>query len=282
MEPVAAQFSTLLGLAMGDSRDALGEVHNATVSQSCGKWYVSIQTAREVGEPVSRATASVGIDVGIARFATFSDSSHLEALNSFRKHEARVRRYKRAMSRKVKFSNNRRKAKAKVQRIHAHIGNVRRDYLRKATTTISQNYAMVCIEDLQVRNMSRSAAGSIEQPGKNVAAKSGLNKSILDQGWGEFRRQLEYKLTWAGGILVAVPPQNTSSTCPRCNHVSAENRKTQARFRCVKCDYTNHADAVGAINIFERGQRLFACGGMAHKGRPAKQEPTEATQAILG
>jgi putative transposase len=186
------------------------------------------------------------------------------------------------MSRKVKFSNNRRKAKAKVQRIHAHIGNVRRDYLRKATTTISQNYAMVCIEDLQVRNMSRSAAGSIEQPGKNVAAKSGLNKSILDQGWGEFCRQLEYKLTWAGGILVAVPPQNTSSTCPRCNHVSAENRKTQARFRCVKCDYTNHADAVGAINIFERGQRLFACGGMAHKGRPAKQEPTEATQAILG
>jgi putative transposase len=264
-----------------NSRDVLGEVRNATVSQSCGKWYVSIQTAREVGEPVPQATAAVGIDVGIARFATFSDGSYLAPLNSFRQHEARLRRYQRAMSRKVKFSNNWRKAKAKVQRLHARIGNVRRDYLHKATTTISQNHAIVCIEDLQVRNMSRSAAGSLEQPGKNAAAKSGLNKSILDQGWGEFRRQLKYKLTWAGGILIAVPPHNTSSTCPKCDHVSAENRTTQARFRCVKCHYTNHADVVGAMNVLERGQRLFACGGMAHEGRPAKQEPTEATQALV-
>jgi putative transposase len=222
----------------------------------------------------------VGIDMGIARFATFSDGSHLDALNSFRKHESRLRRYQRAMSRKIKFSNNWRKSKAKVQRIHARIGNARRDYLHKATTTISQNHAIVYIEDLQVRNMSRSAAGSLEQPGKNVAAKSGLNKAILDQGWAEFRRQLEYKLAWAGGILIAVPPQNTSSTCPRCEHVSADNRKTQARFRCVKCHYTNPADVVGAMNVLERGQRLFACGGMAHEGCPVKQEPAEATQAV--
>jgi putative transposase len=263
-----------------NSREVLGEVRNATVSQSCGKWHVSIQTVREVGEPVPLATGSVGIDMGIARFATFSDGSHLDALNSFRKHESRLRRYQRAMSRKIKFSNNWRKSKAKVQRIHARIGNARRDYLHKATTTISQNHAIVYIEDLQVRNMSRSAAGSLEQPGKNVAAKSGLNKAILDQGWAEFRRQLEYKLAWAGGILIAVPPQNTSSTCPRCEHVSADNRKTQARFRCVKCHYTNPADVVGAMNVLERGQRLFACGGMAHEGCPVKQEPAEATQAV--
>lgn len=111
------------------------------------------------------------------------------------------------MSRKVKFSNNWKKAKASVQRIHACIGNARRDYLHKATTTISKNHAMVCIEDLQVRNMSRSAAGSTDAPGKNVRAKSGLNKAILDQGWFEFRRQLEYKLAWNGGWLVAVPPR---------------------------------------------------------------------------
>ncbi|MDT9155925.1 transposase, partial [Escherichia coli] len=87
-------------------------------------------------------------------------------------------------------------------------------YLHKATTTISQNHAMVCIEDLKVRNMSKSAAGTLDQPGRNVRAKSGLNRSILDQGWFEFRRQLDYKLQWHGGWLVAVPPHNTSRTCP--------------------------------------------------------------------
>jgi putative transposase len=212
-----------------NSREVLGEVRNATLSSSCGKWYVSIQTAREVAEPVPQASGSIGIDMGIARFVTFRDGSHLPALNSFRKHEARLRRYQRSMSRKVKFSNNWRKAKAKVQRIHARIGNVRRDYLHKATTTISQNHAVVYIEGLQVRNMSRSASGSVEQPGKNVAVNSGLNKSILDQGWAEFRRQLQYKLTWAGGILIAVPPHNTSCTCPDCHHVSAQ---TAGRRNC--------------------------------------------------
>ena len=96
------------------------------------------------------------------------------------------------MSRKVKFSNNWKKAKAKVQKIHTRIANVRRDFLHKTTTAISQNHAIVCIEDLQVRNMSKSAAGSSEAPGRNVRQKSGLNKSILDQGWAQFRRQLEY------------------------------------------------------------------------------------------
>jgi putative transposase len=148
-----------------------------------------------------------------------------------------LRKVQQAMSRKTKFSNNWKKAKARVQKIHSRIGNARRDYLHKTTTTISQNHAMVCIEDLQVRNMSKSAAGSTEQPGKNVRAKSGLNKAILDQGWFEFRRQLDYKLAWNGGHLIAVPPQNTSRTCPACGHVSADNRQTQARFECVECGF---------------------------------------------
>ena len=259
------------------SREVLGALKNATVSHACGKWYVSIQTEREVEQPVPEATRAIGIDVGIARFATLSDGTFLEPLNSFRKHESRLRRYQRAMSRKTKFSNNWKKAKARVQRIHARIGNARRDYLHKATTTISQNHAMVCIEDLQVRNMSKSATGGTEKPGKNVRAKSGLNKSILDQGWFEFRRQLEYKLDWNGGILVPVPPQNTSRTCPCCGHVSADNRQTQARFACVDCGFEENADLVGAINILARGHRVAACGEPVQSGRSVKQEPTEAT-----
>ncbi|NRO98819.1 transposase [Paraburkholderia sp. NMBU_R16] len=264
-----------------NSRDVLGAVRNATVSLSGGKWFVSIQTAREVDTPIPRATHAVGIDMGIARFATFSDGTHLAPLNSFKTHEARLRHAQRAMSRKIKFSSNWKKAKSRIQRIHARIANARRDYLHKATTTISQNHAMVCIEDLQVRNMSKSAAGNIEQPGNNVRAKSGLNNAILDQGWFEFRRQLDYKLRWTGGYVIAVPPHNTSRTCPCCGHASVENRTTQARFTCVACGYENHADVAGAINVLERGQRLFACGGRVQSGHPAKQEPAEATAQLI-
>lgn len=264
-----------------NSRNVLGQLRNVTVSQSGGKWFVSIQTQREVEQSLPKATSAVGIDVGIARFATMSDGSFLSPLNSFKKHQQRLARYQRRMRRKVKFSHNWKKAKANVQHIHAKIANARKDYLHKATTTISQNHALVCIEDLQVRKMSRSTKGNRVQPGKMVRQKSGLNRSILDQGWGEFRRQLDYKMTWTGGVLVAVPPHNTSRTCPRCAHVSKHNRITQARFVCMSCKYENNADLVGAINILERGHRLLACGELAQSGRSVKQEPTEATQTAF-
>ena len=242
-----------------NSRNVLGVAKNITVSANGGKWFVSFQTEREIEQPVHPATSIVGIDVGITRFATLSDGSHIEPLNTFRNHQQRLARYQRAMSRKTKFSSNWKKAKARVQKIHTRIANVRRDFLHKTSTTISQNHAMVCIEDLQVRNMSKSAAGSTEKPGRNVRAKSGLNMSILDQGWFEFRRQLDYKLAWNGGWLVAVPPQNTSRTCPCCGHVSADNRQTQAQFLCVECGFEENADLVGAINVLRAGHARFAC-----------------------
>jgi putative transposase len=241
-----------------NSRNALGELRNVTVSLSGGRWFVSIQTRREIEQPVPQGGA-IGIDMGIARFATLSDGTFYAPINSFKRLAAALRRAQQALSRKTKFSNNWRKQKARIQRIHSRIANCRRDFLHKATTTISKNHAMVCIEDLQVRNMSRSAAGSVEQPGRNVRAKSGLNKAILDQGWYEFRRQLDYKLAWAGGWLVAVPPRNTSRTCPCCGHVSAENRLTQAQFECVECGFEENADLVGAINVLRAGHARLAC-----------------------
>jgi putative transposase len=241
-----------------NSREVLGELRNVTVSQSGGKWWVSIQTQREVEQPVHPATSIVGIDVGIAHFATLSDGSHIEGVNAFKKHQPRLARHQRAMCRKQKFSSNWKKAKARVRKIHTRIANVRRDFLHKTTTTISKNHAIVCIEDLAVRNMSKSAMGRIGLPGHNIKAKSGLNKSILDQGLFEFKRQLGYKQVWLGGEVRVVPSFNTSRTCPACGHASPENRQTQARFECVKCRYKNNADLVGAINVLERGHR-FCC-----------------------
>jgi len=264
-----------------NSREILGTAKNITVSSNGGKWFVSIQTEREVEPAIPKSTSSIGIDVGIARFATMSDGSFVAPLNSFKKHQQRLAKYQRRMSRKVKFSRNWKKAKAKVQKIHTGIAQARKDFLHKTTTTISQNHALVCVEDLQVRNMSKSSKGTVEQPGKNVSQKSGLNRAILDQGWGEFRRQLEYKLAWNGGTLLAVLPHNTSRTCPCCGHVSKDNRRTQAQFLCVDCDYENNADVVGAINVLARGHRVLACGEPVQSGRSVKQDPAEVIQYVL-
>jgi len=261
-----------------NSRKLIGDLRNLTVSLSGGKWFVSIQTQYEVTIAPSKSVSAVGIDVGIARFATLSTAQSIAPLNSFKKHQKRLAHYQRRMSRKVKFSSNWKKAKNKVQKVHSAIANARKDFLHKTTTVISKNHALVCIEDLQVKNMSKASKGTSEQPGKRVRQKAGLNRAILDQGWGEFRRQLEYKMLWNGGILLAVPPHNTSRTCPCCHAISKENRLTQAKFLCVNCGYENNADVVGAINILERGHRLLACGELVQSDLSKKQEPTEVTQ----
>ena len=270
-----------------NSREVLGAVKSATVSRTGGRWFVSIQTEREFEQPVATG-GDIGIDMGVVRFATLSDGTCLAPLNSFRRHEVALRKAQQALSRKVRHSNNWRKARARVQKIHVAIANVRRDYLHKASSVISKNHAVVCIEDLSVRNMSASAAGTVDAPGRNVRAKAGLNKAILDQGWAEFRRQLEYKLQWKGGRSIAVPPQYTSQTCPACGHVSAGNRTGQARFACLACAYEENADVVGAINILSRGMQMLRDEGLdaAHacagpQGRPdrlpSEQQKLSAT-----
>lgn len=285
----ARVFLPMLGwLRYRKSRAVQGTLKNITVSLRAGRWFVSVQTERDVEVPRPVATSAVGIDMGVARFATLSNGQHIEALSSFKRHEARLRRYQRAMSRKCRHSKNWRKAKAKVHRMHARIANVRQDFLHKPSTELARKHALVMLEDLKISNMSRSAAGTVAAPGRNVRAETGLNKAILDQGWGEFRRQLEYKMQWVGGQVLGVEPRYTSQTCPECGMVSAENRKTQARFACVGCGHTDHAELVAANNISARGHRALACGEDVSHAPPArtrhaasrKQEPSELPQRL--
>ncbi|CAM6613178.1 hypothetical protein ESCOCK353M_22695 [Escherichia coli] len=262
-----------------NSREVIGEVKNVTVIQSCGKWYVSIQTEYEVPEQVHKAASMVGLDAGVTKLATLSDGSVYQPVNSFKANQRKLAMLQRQLSRKVKFSASWQKQKKKIQRLHSHIANIRRDYLHKVTSEISKNHAMIVIEDLKVCNISKSAKGTAERPGRNIRAKSGLNRSILDQGWYEMRRQLEYKQLWRGGQVLAIPPAYTSQRCVCCGHTAKENRQTQSKFVCQVCGYTENADINGARNILAAGHAVLACGGMVQSGRPLKQEPTEASQA---
>ncbi|MEH8077245.1 transposase [Gallibacterium anatis] len=238
-----------------NSRDIVGEIKNVTVSQKCGRFFVSIQTEFEYEIPTHKG-GEIGIDMGVARFATLSNGEYFEPVNAFKTYKGKLAKLQRQLKNKVKFSQNWQKLKAKIAKLHHKIANCRKDFLHQTSSKISKNHAMIYIEDLQVSNMSKSAKGTAEAPGKNVAAKSGLNQAILDQSWFEFRRQLDYKTQWQGGFLVAVPAQNTSRTCPCCGHVAKENRQTQANFECVECGYTENADVVGALNVLGRGRAI--------------------------
>ena len=109
------------------------------------------------------------------------------------------------------------------------------------------------VEDLKVRNRTRSAKGTAAEPGTHVRAKAGLNRVVQDTGWGVLRAMLAYK----AGRLVAVDPRNTSRTCHACGHVDAASRRTQAHFHCVACSHADNADANAARNIRRRGLALL-------------------------
>jgi putative transposase len=252
------------------SRDLEGTVKNVTVSRRGEHWYVSFQVEIEMPDPLHPSESAIGIDMGIATFAAFSNGHRIEPLNSFRKWEAKLAKEQRQLALKVKFSHNWIKQKRKVNRIHQRIANLRHDFLHQHSTEISQNHAVIVVEDLQVSNMSRSAKGTIDEPGRNVAAKSGLNKAILDQGWGMFRTMLEYKQLWRGGMVLAVPPPYTSQTCAECRHVSPENRVVQHEFSCVACGHTDDADVNAARVILAVGltESLNACGPDGSSGIP--------------
>ncbi|MEH3174380.1 transposase [Enterobacter quasiroggenkampii] len=264
-----------------NSRKITGEVKNVTVNQSCGKWFVSIQTECDVAEPVHKAASIVGLDAGVMKLATLSDGTVYKPVNSLKNRQLKLATLHRQLSRKVKFSANWKKQKRKLQSLHSHIANIRRDYLHKITSEISKNHAIIVIEDLKVSNMSKSAKGKVELHGRNVRAKSSLNRAILDQGWYEMRRQLEYKQRWRGGQVIAVPPAYTSQRCANCGHTSKENRLSQSKFVCQICGYRANADINGARNILAAGHAVLACGGMVQSGLPLKQEPTEASQVSI-
>lgn len=245
------------------SRSIQGEIKNVTVSESASGWYVSIQTEQDVPDIVHSSNTAVGVDVGVRVFAALSDGTTYMPVNNLKKLEKKLTKVQRDLSRKKKGSNNFKKNAKKLALMHERIKNTRMDYLHKVSTEISKNHAVVVLENLKISNMSRSAKGTVESPGKNVKAKAGLNKSILNQGWGMFRNMIEYKTKHSGGNIILVDPRYTSQTCHNCGYTSKENRKTQSHFHCTVCGYELNADINAAKNILAVGLTVSACGAAA-------------------
>jgi len=274
-------------LGFRKSREILGEPKNVTVSRQGKYWFVSAQVEIELPEPVHPSLSIVGIDMGVKRLVTLSsgiDDDYIDGRaidTGF--YTQKIKRLQKRLAKKVKFSANWKKLKEKINQLHTKIAHVRRDRLHKLSTILSKSQAMIVLEDLQIKNMTKSAKGDKENPGSMVKQKSGLNRVILNQGWGLFKTLLEYKQQWRGGQVIYVDPKNTSQICPVCDHKSKDNRQTQAEFECVVCHYKEHADLVAAINILERGHRLLACGErwVASLGEAGTRQRSNALEPVF-
>ena len=264
------------------SREIEGEIRNVSLVREGAKWFASIQTEIAQTAPAPHLAPSLGIDVGVTLFAATSDGQKIAPLNALARQQMRMKRLQRCVSRRKKGPKNRRKALDRLARLHRQIAQQRSDWLHKLTTELASHHPVIAIEDLKVAAMSASAKG------KGRKAKAALNRAILDQGWAQFRRQLQYKLEAVGGELIAVEPAYTSRTCRSCGHDAAENRKTQSVFCCLACGHTEHADVHAAKNILIAGHATWAkrsaapeaCGEPVRPVRKrrlgsAKQEPTK-------
>lgn len=253
------------------SRRIEGIIKNATVRFDGIGWHVSIQVEQEVVAPIKREDPSVGIDVGVKESIATSDGQLIRIPVATKREERRHAMLARRVSRTKNGSRRHARARRRLLVFSRGICNRVNDFRHKFTTTLAKNHGLTVAEDLALCSLTRSARGSVDSPGKNVAAKAGLNRALLAQGHAETLRQLAYKLDWQGGELRKVSAAYTSQTCPKCGHVCAENRPTRDRFQCVACGHSGHADIVAAKNILAAGLAVSARGGSRE---PVKREPT--------
>lgn len=249
-----------------------GELRNVTVTREADGWYVSILTAREVEDPKPVAGPPVGVDLGVANAAILSTGERFDAPSFTPGERKRLHRLQRQLARQVRGSRSRARTKRQIALLHQRVARRRQDALHKLSHHLAKNHSLVVFEGLKVKNMTRSAKGTTEAPGRNVRQKAGLNRVILEVGWGELRRQVQYKAPWMGSRYLAITDYAfTSQECSACGHTAAANRTSQAAFACGTCDHREHADVNAAKNILARGLRVTA-GGALDDGRAMKPE----------
>jgi putative transposase len=248
-----------------------GKILSATVSRVADRWFVSIavDTPDSSHFPQAENQGAAGVDLGVSAFATLSTG---EAIPGPKPHKAllgRLRRLSRSLSRKQKGSSNRRKAKAKLAKLHASIAAVRSDALHKLTTDLTRRFHTIGIEDLNVRGMVKNRH---------------LARSIADMGFFEFRRQLEYKAAMrCGHVVVADRFFASSKTCSACGHKLAELPLSVRDWACPQCGAHHDRDVNAAMNlkILAVSSTVSACGEEGSgAGRKTRVKPASAKQEV--
>jgi transposase len=246
-----------------------------------GRWHVAFAAIPEP-IPAPGNGLTVGVDRGVTVSAALSTGDLLTVPGLTPKQAERLARLQRRLAKAQPGSRRRARLKATIARLKAREADRRRDWAEQTSTRLARSFDLIAVEDLKIGNMTRSAKGTVEQPGRGVAAKAGLNRAILASGWGMLAKRLEDK---APGRVLRVNPAFTSQTCHRCGSVDARSRKSQADFACTACGHREHADVNAARNIAARahsthqavaalaaGHAVTARGG-SPAGPPTNREP---------
>ncbi|MFJ6485695.1 MULTISPECIES: RNA-guided endonuclease InsQ/TnpB family protein [unclassified Streptomyces] len=249
------------------SRAIGGTVRNATVSRDGNGWHVSfgVHTGRMPDELNGKPACGVDFGVAASAFVSTDTTPRLMPPSLKAKEKKRLKALEQRKARQItyakkhnggKYSCRLRTTIAQIARLTTRRANRRRDFTHKLTTDLAKSHGLIGIEDLRVKSMTASAKGTAAAPGRNVRAKAGLNRSVLDNTPGERRRQLEYKARMYGSVLVAVPPFHTSQTCAACGLVDPGSRKGCGRlFACTRCGHEDDADRNASMEIEARARR---------------------------
>jgi putative transposase len=235
-----------------------------------GRWHVAFA---QLPLPLDRQPTGVvvGIDLGVANTLATSNGTFMRAPSMSTTERERQARLQRQLARQQKRSNRRARTQHRIARLRAKEADRVKDWVEQTTTALVLRHDLIAIETLAIRNMTRSARGTVARPGRNVRAKAGLNREILARRWGLFARRIRDKATLAGVAVVEVPAAYTSQRCWACGHVAAESRESQATFRCITCGHSDHADTNAARNILAAGRAVTARGG--EQSSPSNREP---------
>jgi putative transposase len=239
-----------------------------------GRWHLAFAVIPEP-VPAPGNGRAVGIDRGVAVSAALSTGEMLNCPALTGRERTRLRRLQRKLVRAKRGSDRRGRVRHALARLRARETDRRKDWAEKTSTDIARRFDLIRVEDLQIKNMTRSAKGTPENPGRNVGAKAGLNRSILSSGWGLLVRRLEDK---APGRVEKIKPAFTSQRCSACGQVDRKSRESQAVFRCTACGFADHADVNAARNI-AAGHAVTARGGFRDTG-PVNREPQLLLQTV--
>jgi putative transposase len=250
-----------------------GKPKTCTLRNEGGHWFASILCEIEVAEPAPRDGPVVALDRGVVNVVGDSDGRLVPSPRFFESAQRRLANAQRSVSRKKKGSKNREKAKARVAILHRKVRRQREWFLHNLSSGYAKSHGVVVLERLVIGNMTKSASGTLEEPGRNVRAKTGLNRGILDAGWSRLGEMLDYKLRWAGGRVENEVAAFSSQTCSVCGHVDAASRVSQSVFRCTACGHTEHAD-LNAPKVLKQHYEARA----NRSGKPAEGIALEATR----